>query len=102
MSQFANDFRNSVAERTVTAETARRAAKALDLQEMKYREDKENICPSCGGTSWHVGRVTAECASCDTPVQIANRTASLYGGVTLIDNAQQTPERGRFVINGRF
>lgn len=28
-------------------------------------------CPGCGQRQWHVGRVTAECAACGTPLIIA-------------------------------
>ncbi len=29
-------------------------------------------CPGCGQRQWHVGRVTAECAACETALIIAN------------------------------
>lgn len=35
-----------------------------------YREGKANICPSCGGEQWIVGRVTAQCGLCDMPVPL--------------------------------
>ncbi len=35
-----------------------------------YRAGGQNICPGCGGSSWHVGRVTAECGHCLTALPI--------------------------------
>lgn len=29
-------------------------------------------CPGCGQRQWNVGRVTAECAVCETPLIIAH------------------------------
>jgi hypothetical protein len=31
-----------------------------------YHDNEVNHCPGCGGTSWHVGRISAECAGCGT------------------------------------
>ena len=31
-------------------------------------------CPGCGGGKWHVGRQSAECASCGTALPIAPET----------------------------
>ncbi|MFZ5747161.1 MAG: hypothetical protein ACOY45_05825 [Pseudomonadota bacterium] len=28
-------------------------------------------CPGCGGTAWHVGRHSAECAACSTALPLA-------------------------------
>lgn len=30
-----------------------------------YLPGKEQRCSECGGTAWHVGRVTATCARCE-------------------------------------
>lgn len=35
-----------------------------------FRSGAQNMCPGCGGSSWHVGRVTAECAYCLTALPI--------------------------------
>jgi len=35
-----------------------------------YRAGGDNSCPGCGGSHWHVGRVTAECAHCLTALPI--------------------------------
>lgn len=35
-----------------------------------FRAGGQNVCPGCGGSSWHVGRVTAECAYCLTALPI--------------------------------
>ncbi len=36
-----------------------------------YYGDTVNHCPGCGGTHWHVGRQSAECAFCDTAIPLA-------------------------------
>lgn len=38
-----------------------------------YREGEHLRCPQCSGTQWHIGRVTAECASCGNPIPLAHR-----------------------------
>lgn len=35
-----------------------------------YRPGEPNRCPTCGERSWHVGRITAECAQCDCALPI--------------------------------
>ncbi len=35
-----------------------------------FRNGAQNMCPGCGGSNWHVGRVTAECAYCLTALPI--------------------------------
>lgn len=39
---------------------------------MTYRVGGPNYCPGCGGTQWHVGRQTAECAYCSTAMPLAD------------------------------
>lgn len=39
-----------------------------------YRVGEPNHCPSCMGTNWHVGRVSAECAGCGTPLPLHHPT----------------------------
>lgn len=36
-----------------------------------YHLDIENRCPGCGKSHWHVGRMSAECAHCDTALPLA-------------------------------
>jgi hypothetical protein len=36
-----------------------------------YRFGITNYCPGCGGTQWHVGRSSAQCAFCATAVLFA-------------------------------
>jgi len=36
-----------------------------------YLVHGSNRCPDCGGRNWHVGRFSAQCASCDTPLPFA-------------------------------
>ncbi len=36
-----------------------------------YYAGESNHCPGCGGTHWHIGRVSAECARCETALPIA-------------------------------
>lgn len=37
-----------------------------------YLSRTTNTCPDCGGQQWHVGRVSAQCAICDSPLPLAN------------------------------
>lgn len=47
-------------------------ARALAAQGFRpvYRENEENSCPGCGMSQWLVGRVTAECAFCQTALPL--------------------------------
>lgn len=36
-----------------------------------YREDEVNHCPGCGRTHWHIGRVLAQCAFCETALPLS-------------------------------
>jgi hypothetical protein len=35
-----------------------------------YRENEANRCPGCGSSQWLVGRVSAECALCQTALPL--------------------------------
>jgi hypothetical protein len=35
-----------------------------------FRPGEAAACPDCGATSWHVGRRSAECASCCTALPL--------------------------------
>ncbi len=35
-----------------------------------YHEDDVNRCPGCGQRQWIIGRVTAECAFCETALPL--------------------------------
>lgn len=37
-----------------------------------YRAGTVNHCPGCGGTHWHIGRMSAECAQCETAIPLAD------------------------------
>jgi len=43
-----------------------------------YREHETNHCPGCGRTHWLIGRVSAECAFCNTALPLAE--ASMRNG----------------------
>src|SRR5436305_10744940 len=43
-----------------------------------YRAQETNRCPGCGRAHWHVGRLTAECAFCETAIPLAE--AKWIGG----------------------
>ena len=43
-----------------------------------YRAEETNRCPGCGRAQWHVGRLTAECAFCETAIPLAE--AKWIGG----------------------
>lgn len=47
-------------------------APAPSRYQQLYRPGERNICPGCGGTHWDVGRLSAECANCGTPVMLAD------------------------------
>ena len=36
-----------------------------------YHMDIGNRCPGCGKSHWHVGRISAECAYCETALPLA-------------------------------
>lgn len=36
-----------------------------------YHADTLNYCPGCSGTHWLIGRMTAQCARCDTALPLA-------------------------------
>ena len=38
-----------------------------------YHPDVINHCPGCGRTHWWIGRITAECAHCDTALMIVSK-----------------------------
>jgi len=44
-----------------------------------YREHEVNHCPGCGRSHWHVGRIMAECAFCETALPL-EATHSVAGG----------------------
>ena len=44
-----------------------------------YRENELNHCPGCGRTHWYVGRVSAECAFCETALPLASATSRGIG-----------------------
>lgn len=37
-----------------------------------YHTGEPNRCPGCGGQHWHVGRMSAECATCSTAIPLAD------------------------------
>lgn len=37
-----------------------------------YRPGEKCRCPSCGRSSWNVGRTTAECSFCETALPIVS------------------------------
>lgn len=52
---------------------------ALSGYRVVYRPNEVNHCPGCGGTHWHVGRMTAECAFCGTAIGIRSETTQGAG-----------------------
>lgn len=54
---------------------------ALSGYRVQYRRGEDNHCPGCGGTSWHIGRMSAECAFCGTAVEIVGTPARGYSSV---------------------
>lgn len=37
-----------------------------------YHADTVNHCPGCGQTAWHIGRISAQCAHCETAIPLAH------------------------------
>ncbi len=37
-----------------------------------FRPGEDNHCPGCGASNWNVGRSMAECAVCDTAIQMVS------------------------------
>ncbi len=50
---------------------APRTHAARPIEAGAYRPGQDNRCASCGGTHWHVGRITAECAACGEVMMLA-------------------------------
>lgn len=40
-----------------------------------YRREEPNHCPGCGNSNWHVGRISAQCAFCDTALPFSDGAA---------------------------
>ena len=40
-----------------------------------FTEGLGNACPCCNGRAWHVGRITAECAICETVLPVVKGSA---------------------------
>lgn len=57
-------------------------ARAIEPRLMGYRimyhREEANHCPGCGKTQWHVGRLSAQCAFCDTTLPFADGGAISY------------------------
>ncbi len=53
------------------ARPASPATRTGDAAAAVFSPGKPNRCTSCGGTSWHIGRVVAECAACGLPALLA-------------------------------
>lgn len=62
-----------------------------------YRPNEPNRCPACGGQHWHVGRMMAECAFCDTALPLEH--VSTYSASPRIERsglvAESLPEELR-------
>jgi hypothetical protein len=58
-----------------------------------YRAEETNRCPGCGRAQWHVGRVTAECAFCETAIPLAE--AKWIGGNAPVAVAEAPPKKLR-------
>ena len=49
-----------------------------------YYAGEINHCPGCGSMHWHVGRMTAECAQCETALPIALAATQGYGEIATL------------------
>jgi hypothetical protein len=51
-----------------------------------YREHEVNHCPGCGRTHWLIGRVSAECAFCETALPLAEASMRSHNGPVVIQH----------------
>src|SRR3954454_12660302 len=58
-----------------------------------YRAQETNRCPGYGRAQWHVGRATAECAFCETAIQLAE--AKWIGGDAPVAVAEAPKAKAR-------
>ena len=42
-----------------------------EVELVTYHHDAVNYCPRCNGRHWLVGRISAQCAKCDTALPFA-------------------------------
>jgi|GEM_PF-2348048 len=49
-----------------------------------------NHCPGCDGTSWHIGRISAQCARCETALPLA-QSADGTCHPLFVSRARRTP-----------
>lgn len=52
-------------------QTGRRFDPAVTGYRITYHRESDNRCPCCGKTHWLVGRISAQCAFCDTALPFA-------------------------------
>ena len=48
---------------------------ALRGYRITYHREEANHCPGCGNSNWHIGRISAQCAFCDTSLPFADGAA---------------------------
>ena len=58
-----------------------------------YREHQTNHCPGCGHSHWHIGRVMAECAFCETALPL--ESTSLVAGGHIVRSVCRSPTLGQ-------
>jgi hypothetical protein len=75
-----------------TSKPRRPLAPALRGFQAIYDPNAVNHCPGCGKTQWLVGRITAECAFCETAIPLID---SRRPGSSIVQHKNR--ERGRRV-----
>ena len=61
---------------------SRRFDPAITGYRITYHRESENRCPACGKSHWFVGRISAQCAFCDTSLPFAEN--GMFAGQTLL------------------
>ncbi|RJF93970.1 hypothetical protein D3876_06780 [Sphingomonas cavernae] len=58
--------------RVLPAEHTRAIEPGLMGYRIMYHREEANHCPGCGNSNWHIGRLSAQCAFCDTSLPFAD------------------------------
>lgn len=58
-----------------------------------YYPDQVNHCPGCSGTSWYLGRFSAECAKCHTALPLAQSMQQSMRPIFVRGHDRRTPDR---------
>lgn len=104
MPEFQHTLATNMKHRIKVKEVAAKANDALAMQETRFHDNEENVCPSCKGTAWLIGRTTAECANeeCQLPMERLSQMSRGSGTITHKNLHIPMASRGNAVINSQF